>query len=300
MQKIAALFLMAFVMMTAVACAAPQSFTATGIYIMGDNDSPKIAKAEARKDALRQITEQAGVYTESYSRTQDKELTHDEVQMISASIVKVIHEGAAIFAPDGNGMKCMVEITATADISNINFEAILQHKTVLQTAEQIQANSSRRYDELAERYAYAGSAERSDIDRIVNANEEQDFILQEAAKAIATGNPKRAYQLLKVNEYNLVNGPNDFFFRYFFGVALYDMGDIKGANKVFSAIENNYNKTHKEMFRVRYYLGIIAYQEGYYQRAYNCLQFAWNNSPQDDDAMKDWYIKAYEAYAGDF
>lgn len=58
------------------------TYTATGSFMMGDNDSPKQALNEARKDALRQIAEQGGVYVESYSKVQGLTLTADEVQTI--------------------------------------------------------------------------------------------------------------------------------------------------------------------------------------------------------------------------
>lgn len=275
--------------------ASAQSFTATGIYMMGDNDSPKIAKSEARADALRSITEQAGTYVESFSRQKDNELTQDEVTIIAASIVRVIKEEPAIVNPQGDQLICYVTVTAEADTSNLNMEEILKHKTVMQTAEKIQKSGDDERKSLAEKYAYADPPERSDIERLVNANDDKDFVLQEAAKAIANGKPDRAIRLLKVHEWEQ-KYYSDFNFHYLYGVALYDKGDLMGARDVFNAIENNYNQTHPDMFRAKYYLGVIAYKRGYYSRAYNCLKFAWDHSPQDDDAMKDWYIKAYEAY----
>jgi hypothetical protein len=71
--------------------AAPQVIQAAGVYIMGDNDSPKIAKDAARQEAMRSAVEQAGVYVESYSRTQNMELTEDDVRMISGAVLKGTH-----------------------------------------------------------------------------------------------------------------------------------------------------------------------------------------------------------------
>ena len=59
----------------AMAGAAPQRIEATGVYIMGDNDSPKIARDAARQEAMRVAVEKAGVYVESYSRTKNMQLT---------------------------------------------------------------------------------------------------------------------------------------------------------------------------------------------------------------------------------
>ena len=52
--------LLAAVMLLAgvAACeAAPQVITASGVYTMGENDSPKIAKDAARQEAMRVATE---------------------------------------------------------------------------------------------------------------------------------------------------------------------------------------------------------------------------------------------------
>ena len=49
------------------ALAAPQTIEAEGVYTVGDNDSPKIARDAARQEAMRSATEQAGVYVESYT-----------------------------------------------------------------------------------------------------------------------------------------------------------------------------------------------------------------------------------------
>ena len=72
--------------------AAPQVIEATGVYIMGDNDSPKIARDAARQEAMRAAVEKAGVYVESYSRTKNMQLTEDDVKMISGAVLKVIKE----------------------------------------------------------------------------------------------------------------------------------------------------------------------------------------------------------------
>ena len=85
----------AFVVLTALsaACeAAVQTIEATGVYVMGDNDSPKIARDAARQEAMRVAVEKAGVYVESYSKTQNMQLTEDEVRTISGAVLKVTKE----------------------------------------------------------------------------------------------------------------------------------------------------------------------------------------------------------------
>ena len=59
---------------------------------MGENDSPKIAKDAARQEAMRAAVEKAGVYVESYSKTQNMQLTEDDVKVISGAVLKVTDE----------------------------------------------------------------------------------------------------------------------------------------------------------------------------------------------------------------
>jgi len=57
----------------------PEIIEADGVYLMGDNDTPKSARDAARNEAMRAATEQAGVYIESTSEVQGYALTRDEI-----------------------------------------------------------------------------------------------------------------------------------------------------------------------------------------------------------------------------
>ena len=102
--------------------AAPQVIEATGVYIMGDNDSPKIARDAARQEAMRAAVEKAGVYVESYSRTKNMQLTEDDVKMISGAVLKVIKEDS-VPELSGKTWKYTVNLTAEVDTDNIDFKA---------------------------------------------------------------------------------------------------------------------------------------------------------------------------------
>ena len=70
--------------------AAPEIIEADGIYLMGDNDTPKSARDAARNEAMRAATEQAGVYIESTSEVQGYALTRDEIRTVAAAILRVL------------------------------------------------------------------------------------------------------------------------------------------------------------------------------------------------------------------
>ena len=70
--------------------AAPEIIEADGVYMMGDNDTPKSARDAARNEAMRAATEQAGVYIESTSEVQGYALTRDEIRTVAAAILRVL------------------------------------------------------------------------------------------------------------------------------------------------------------------------------------------------------------------
>ncbi len=66
-----------------------QTIEATGVYQMGENDTIASAKENARKDAMRNAAEKAGVYVRSYSKTKNLKLTDDQVEVISIQTMQV-------------------------------------------------------------------------------------------------------------------------------------------------------------------------------------------------------------------
>ena len=78
--------------------AAAEKFEAVGVYVVGngEDESPKIAKARAKKDAVRVALEKAGVYVESFSEMKNFRLTKDEIKIIAGEIVAVESESYSV------------------------------------------------------------------------------------------------------------------------------------------------------------------------------------------------------------
>lgn len=87
--KCGALLCCSLLLSAPVALARTQTIQATGVYQMGENDSIAAAKENARKDAMRNAAEQAGVYVRSYSKTKNLRLTDDQVEIISIQTMQV-------------------------------------------------------------------------------------------------------------------------------------------------------------------------------------------------------------------
>ena len=67
---------------------------AVGEYVVGDgsDESPKVAKARARQEALRIALDKAGVYVESFSEMKNFRLTKDEIKFIAGEVISVTNE----------------------------------------------------------------------------------------------------------------------------------------------------------------------------------------------------------------
>lgn len=115
-----------------IASAEIENIEATGSYSVGDNETENFASARenAYNEAMRSAVEQAGVYVESYSKTQNMQLTHDEVRIISGNILKVLAKDIRpVVSTDGHTIKFICTIKATVDTDSINLqEKMHQHK----------------------------------------------------------------------------------------------------------------------------------------------------------------------------
>lgn len=103
------------------------TLTATGSHILGDDDSPQKGRDEARNEAKRAVSEQAGTYIESYTEVRNASLTVDEIQTLSANVVRILDEKESR-SMVGGCMKVSVTITAEVDTVNIDPQAILKKR----------------------------------------------------------------------------------------------------------------------------------------------------------------------------
>lgn len=88
-MKILSLLCCSLLLAAPSALAKTQIIEATGVYQMGENDTIAAVRENARKDAMRNAAEKAGVYVRSYSRTKNLKLTDDQVEVISVQTMQV-------------------------------------------------------------------------------------------------------------------------------------------------------------------------------------------------------------------
>ena len=118
LYKLLALLFCAFLCSIALlshAAAEAETIEAEGVYIMGHEDSPALARERAEMSAIRAACEKAGVMVESLSKTESGALTDDEIRTQAANFVEVLEKDITIEAQDANTLVYHCRILATVD-----------------------------------------------------------------------------------------------------------------------------------------------------------------------------------------
>ena len=156
LRKCCAALLMAALPVLPVS-AALEMLSGSGEYIMEHNETMKEAQDIAFREAMRSISQQAGVYIESTSQAKDSQLTHDEVTALTETVVQVKEKRFdRDILPDG---KIKVRATVTATLDTDEADRLLQrrveaHKTQKQyeAARDEQAELQKKSESLQAEY----------------------------------------------------------------------------------------------------------------------------------------------------
>ena len=106
--------------------AALETLSGSGEYIMEHNETMKEAQDVAFQEAMRSISQQAGVYIESTSQAKDSQLTHDEVTALTETVVQVKEKRFdRDILPDG---KIKVRAFVTAELDTEKADKLLQDR----------------------------------------------------------------------------------------------------------------------------------------------------------------------------
>ena len=116
--------------------ASEQTVIATGTYLIGDgpNETISVAKDRAREEAMRMASEKAGVYVESYSKTNNSVLTKDEVHIIAGQVLKIQKEELVPQIMDNNYILWKCTITALVNTDQIDLKKIMADKVAVKRA----------------------------------------------------------------------------------------------------------------------------------------------------------------------
>jgi hypothetical protein len=143
---LASLFLLLIV--PRVAHAETKILTNEATYTMGDGETPSFAEAMALQKAKQMTLEEAGTYVESYTKTQNLDLTTDEVQTIAGGVlqVEVLEKKRSLV---GDGLQFFIKIKAT--VTTDKMEELAQRikgKNVAEEYKKLQEDYARLAKEI--------------------------------------------------------------------------------------------------------------------------------------------------------
>jgi Cu/Ag efflux protein CusF len=118
MRAFSIMTLLIVLVLSSVAFAEVQTFTATHTYILGDHDSKEDARQRCLLETKRKILEQAGVYIESSSEVKNFDLTKDKITSFAAAVMQVKDTKEEVGFQQGH-MTMTLTITATADLAEV-------------------------------------------------------------------------------------------------------------------------------------------------------------------------------------
>lgn len=287
--------LMGLFLLAAPIEAAPQVIRASGVYVMGDSDSPKVAREAARAEAMRSATEQAGVYVESYSRTQNMELTADDVRVISGTVLKVLDEKATP-SLEGGVWKYTVDLTAEVDTDDIDLKALMEKRTEIEKLQQERDELKRQNEELLEKYEHATGGEKQAIGSRLESQYTLSQVFDRAVRDIQRGDQHSAIRDLTalIRDKGVTDSPLAYAY-YLRGRAYYELNSDEYALKDFSSAQSTpHDNSIYPVWRCHKYRGLIYYDQRRYEESYDELRLAWDASPKDDEELWNALEKARE------
>jgi len=120
-----------------------------GTYHMGDGETPTIAEEQALLAAKRTALEEAGTYVESYSKVENFQLTHDEIQVLSAGIIEVNILDKKRTVESNGGICFWVKISAKITTDKIaDMAHRIKDKSVVDDYKNLQDNLRKSQQEI--------------------------------------------------------------------------------------------------------------------------------------------------------
>ena len=155
---------------------------ASGEYVFGDSEeSPAVAKERARVYALRNASQQAGVFVESIVKVKNMMLTEDEIRTISSNVLQVVGEPQFKneVTADGKGFIIRCKLIAIVDDDNISAE-IMKDRQSLYEAVRMNREYENRIRELTDeieklKLDRANAKTESEINRIDEQIKQNDI-----------------------------------------------------------------------------------------------------------------------------
>lgn len=275
--------------------AAPQIITANGVYIMGENDSPKIAKDAARQEAMRAAVEKAGVYVESYSKTQNMKLSEDDVKVISGAVLKVTDEKVKPEL-EGDVWRYTVTITAEIDTDHLDLKAMMENRTELEKLQKERDELKKQNAELLEKYRQASGREKDTLGTKLENQYGLGIVFDRCVAMIQRGEQHRAIREISgvIRDKSVTDSPLAYAY-YLRGRAYYELNSDALALEDFGRAQDTpHNDSIYPVWKAHYYRGLIYYDRKQWKDAYEEIKIAWDASDKTDAEMEASLRRARE------
>lgn len=143
--------LMALFLFPTISTAQTINVTATGEYIMGDNDTFTEGKKLALQDAKRLALEKVGTYIESATEVKNGAVSSDEVKQYTAGIIKieVVDEKRAILDSKATVVKVTVSAVVNPDDVVRQVMSLQKRKEVEEKARKLSSENEQLRKEIA-------------------------------------------------------------------------------------------------------------------------------------------------------
>lgn len=119
-KRIVAIMLSILFCIAGTASAEVKDFHGTGEYTMSKYETPAVAEERAVQEAERDALEQAGVYVESYTKTENMQVKKDTITVLTNGILKITKRDITTTTTPTGGIRVKAEITASIDTEDIN------------------------------------------------------------------------------------------------------------------------------------------------------------------------------------
>lgn len=285
-----------------------KTYIGTDIYIMSESDNLGKAKSEAKKKALRNAQEQAGVYVSSYTKVKNNMVTEDEIITITNGILEVIdvdyEMGNNIDDINGIPIKAIVTVQIDTDkIDNwLDKEIEDKHNKRRELDNEIQKknqelqNLNSKIEQLSQKQQQPATVINNTT--IINNNINVTQQLNNASRLLDDNKPKPAMEIINnVRQFETDN----YYTYYLMGVAHYKMKKYDTAIEYFNKsiqLNKTYNWSYHGLGVVYYDLKEYWIANQYFTKALQYKQdeltYSWRGLTYSKMGKKDLAQQDYE------
>lgn len=248
-----------------------KTYVGVGEYVMRDFETPDIAKQRAKARAEQNAVEQAGVYVESYTKTENSIVVKDEITAITIGILHVMDTKYSFTPLQEQSGSTIVKATIKAYVDSKqmdewmkqNIQQKLQYTQQLK--ELLQENEKLEKENIALKKRMDDAKTAEEIEKVKKEIEQND------KKFLSKEKIKEGIKLTKDKDYNsavtclteAVNlAPSDYGAYYFRGLAYDEMGKHQEAlNDYLKAIKLEPSFPVPYYFRSKTYMKLKQYPE---------------------------------------